>query len=214
MAKKIYNIPLQKVKEFKKHTKITQTEFYITFGRVHYTIEIEKFIYSLKLQKDKTNAIKITKEFLNQKFIEQVSTLLEFSQKDESLFYAFCYELYLKEKELFELFLEKLFIHFYSSYTKKSKIIIDYVEMAKELAKLKHLKLKDSFGEVDKKSFFKIYVNGKVVIELYGNSIKTLRKKAYKKLTYKLLDFKEDCDLQDVYDKLQDMKIAKAGKIS
>jgi len=208
MAKKIYNIPLQKVKEFYKHTRGIQTEFYATYGKLHYTLEIEKFIYSLQLHKDETNAMKITKEFLSSKFINQTAILLELSQKEEQVFYALCYELYLKERELFELFLQKLFTHFHSSYNRSSNITIDHIAISKELAKLKHLKLKDSFGEVDKKSFFKIYVNDTLSIELYGNSIKTLRKKAYKKLTYKLLDFKENNDLQEVYDKLQDMKIA------
>jgi len=207
MAKKIYNIPLQKVKEFKKNARGVQTEFYTTFGKLHYSLEIEKFIYSLQLQKDETNAIKLTKEFLSKKFITQIAVLLEFSQKEEEFFYAFCYELYLKKRELFELFLQKLFIHFHSSYTKVSKIHIDHINISKELAKLKKIKLKDSFGEKDKQSFFKIYVDDKLVIELYGNSIKTLRKKAYKKLTYILLEFQEDSDVPNVYDKLHDMKM-------
>jgi hypothetical protein len=57
------------------------------------------------------------------------------------------------------------------------------------MAKNRQITIKESFGEDEEgKSYFKIYCDGLITVEIHGNSIKTLRKKAYKKLCFILLD--------------------------
>ena len=92
-------------------------------------------------------------------------------------------------KELFEHFLEKLFIHYHTTIKANSNIDINFKEMAIALAKNRKLSLKESFGETEKgKAFFKIIENGEVVVNKEGKSIKTLRKQAFKDYFYYLLE--------------------------
>jgi predicted nucleotidyltransferase len=61
-----------------------------------------------------------------------------------------------------------------------SDINIDHKEIVVYLAKQKGIKLKESFGEDEKGAYFSLKV-GDESITLRGKSIKSLRKKVYKK---------------------------------
>jgi teichoic acid transport system ATP-binding protein len=94
--------------------------------------------------------------------------------------YAFCYILESRNKELFKNFLEKVFIHFSSFVNRNSDININHKEIVVYLAKQKGIKLKESFGEDEKEAYFSLKIDDKS-ITFKGKSIKSLRKKVYKK---------------------------------
>jgi len=56
------------------------------------------------------------------------------------------------------------------------------------LAKNRKRTIKESFGEEGESSFFKLFLDGNLEVDERGKRIKTLRKKAYRKLFYLLLD--------------------------
>ena len=206
MAKKIYNIPLSKVQVFiKEHrtvlNKILSNKQYLEyvkrFGKSYYDQEIESFITFFKIDKDIPYALKTVNYLSSNSFYEEIFALLNFSQFDfdkykiaqRDFFYGFCYVLKKRDDELLKTLLAKLFLHFHSSQNENSNININFKEMTKALAKTNKLLIKESFGEDENSWYFKIFVDGKDFIELRGKSIKTLRKKAYRKLFYHLLDF-------------------------
>ncbi len=57
--------------------------------------------------------------------------------------------------EVFELFIQKIFLHFYTTFNSASSLKIDYKDMALTLVKSKGLHLKESFGEDEKGSFLR-----------------------------------------------------------
>ena len=200
MAKKVYHIPLQQTLEFIKANKaelkymLNNTkllEYNKLLGKSYYCLEIEKFINFFKIDKDPTFRLKTLEYFNSIKFLEEIYKLLNFSnQKD--FFYSFCYVLNKKIPKLFELFMQKVFLHYHTAFNKNSNITIDYKEMALTLIKSKNITIKESFGENEENSFFKILLDDKIVIDERGKLIKTLRKKAYKNLFYYLLDFEDE----------------------
>ncbi len=105
------------------------------------------------------------------------------------MYFIVLYILKNKNKKLFENFLKKVFLHFYTNLNISSDINIDYIDLTKSIAKNKDINLKESFGkdEADK-NYFKIFLDQKLEVFLMGNNIKTLRKKAYKEIIFKLLD--------------------------
>ena len=206
MAKKLYAIPLKKVLELTKEHKSTfrkllqdrkLLEYYKLLGRSYYLLEIEKFIKFFKIDKDNSYALKSLEGFNSKLFIEELTLRLNFSQfeleknaiEPKEFFYGYLYLLHDLNKELFEHFLEKLFIHYHTTFKANSNIDINFKEMAIALAKNRKLSLKESFGETEKgKAFFKIIENGEVVVNKEGKSIKTLRKQAFKDYFYYLLE--------------------------
>jgi hypothetical protein len=196
MAKKVYHIPLEKTLTFMQEhkTKLKQLliepkllEYNKLLGKSYYTLEIERFIEFFKIDKELGSALKTLEYFHSSTFLEGVFKLLNL-KANKDVFYAFCYILYKEKPELFELFFQKIFLHFHSSFNSTSKINIDYKDMALTLAKSKKLTLKESFGEDELNAYFKILLDDNIVIDERGKLIKTLRKKAYKKLFYYLLD--------------------------
>ena len=75
------------------------------------------------------------------------------------------------------------------------------------MAKQRNLNIKESFGEDIDGSYFKILLDDVVLIEEKGKLIKTLRKKAYKKLFDFVLDFEEVNNDTNIYDGLHDLKM-------
>ena len=204
MAKKIYAIPLQKTQLFIKTNKseLNKTlsdaktlEFFKLLGKSYYILEIESFINFFKIDQESKNALKTIEYFNSKIFIDEVATLLNFSQFDlekekinkKDFFYTFTYLLYKKDRELFKHLFEKLFIHFHTSLHNNSDIRVDFKDMAIFMAKNKKIEFKESFGDDDKEAYFKILINNQAVIEERGKLIKTLRKKAYKKLFFYLI---------------------------
>jgi hypothetical protein len=204
LAKHIYHLPLLKIKEFIKENKSILNEvlnnslifeYRKNFGKTYFDLQIEAFIEFFKINKDMAYSLKTIKYFTSEVFLSNIYLLLDFNQftlnsmKSRDFFYTFVFVLIKKDKCLCEKFFHKVFLHFYTTINKDSNINIDYLDLCKTLAKNRKITLKESFGEdKENKSFFKIYCNEKLSIEEYGNSIKTLRKKAYKKLCFILLD--------------------------
>jgi len=204
MAKKIYALPLKKVLELIKNNKNLfkeplynkhLLEYYKLIGKSYYILEIRKFIEFFKLNKDTSYALKILEMFNSKIFINEIAIRLNFSQfkleefniLEKDFFYAFLYVLKSVDKELFELFLEKFFIHYYTTVHMPSNIKINFKEMSIAIAKIRGLEVKESFREISKnRAYFKIIENGKVVIYKEGKSIKTLRKKAFKEYFFLL----------------------------
>lgn len=106
--------------------------------------------------------------------------------------------------------MHKLFLHFHETLNRDTNVVIDYKGMAKTIAQTRKLDLKESFGESEGKAFFRLMLNGRIAVEEEGRSIKTLRKKAYKKLLNILLDLPVDAqtdkELLEVYEKLDELK--------
>ncbi len=60
--------------------------------------------------------------------------------------------------------------------------------MSHSLLKSQKKEIRDSFGEEKEISFFKIFIDNQITIEERGKRIKTLRKKAYKRLFFTLIE--------------------------
>lgn len=227
MAKKIYHIPLDITRVFIKENKSILNkllndkqylEYTKRFGKSYYDKHIEEFIIFFKIDKNITYALKTINYLSSNSFFDDIFELLNFSQFDfkssnisqRDFFYGFCCIMTKEDEELFEYLLHKLFIHFHATLNNDTNINIDFKDMAKDLANTKKMKLKESFGEDELGGYFKININDKVFVNLKGKSIKTLRKKAYKKLFYYLLDFSEDDSNMEekyiAYELTQEMK--------
>lgn len=225
MAKHFYHIPLQKTLNFiKEHKPSLNTlardkkmlSYHRQLGKSRYTLELETFITFFKIDKDLDYALKTMEYFNSSVFISQIHKVLNFSQfhltrhniQEKDFFYAFC-DLYGKKDNVhFKHFMEKTFLHYHTAFNPDSNIQIDHQDMSHILAKSKKVKLKESFGEMDGIAFFKIFVDGCVVVEEKGKRIKTLRKKAYNKLFYYLIELeekKQDDESLAVYEKMQEI---------
>jgi len=208
MAKKFYSVPLEKARVFIKEyrsdiDKLTRDkktlEYNKLLGKAYYTVAIENFINFFKIDKNTKYALSTLEYFNSIEFIDALYKHLNFTQFDleqnkinkKDFFYAFCTVFSKKDRELFNSLFEKLFLHYHSAFNKQTDINIDYKEMAKSLAVSKKLKIKESFGELEGSCYFKIALDEKIVIDMQGNSIKTLRKKGYKELFLYILDFDE-----------------------
>jgi hypothetical protein len=110
----------------------------------------------------------------------------------------------------FALFMHKTFLHYHTAFNAESNIHIDHKEMSHTLAKSKKLTIKESFGEEGEESFFKLLLDDVLVVEEKGKRIKTLRKKAYKKLFYLLLEWEEkkSSETQEAYEMMRDLSSA------
>lgn len=213
MAKKVYHIPLEKSLQFIKINKVELNTLLLDvkllqyskeLGKSHYHIEIEEFIQFFKIDNSVNSALKTLEYFNSSHFFDEVYKLLNFTQFDlkkskinqKEFFYAFCYLFIKNNNKLFKLFIQKIFLHYHSTFNTNSNITIDYKQMSQALIKSKKLKLKESFGEDENSSFFKILLNDEIVINEEGKLIKTLRKKAYKNLFYYLIELDDIVNLQ------------------
>ena len=205
MAKHFYTIPLQKSLTFIKEqktllNKATTDKKRLTYhkqlGKSYYILEIEEFLKFFKIDRDLDYALKSMEYFNNTVFIEKIQQILNFSMfklqekrvDAKEFFYAFCYLYRSIDKEEFSLFMQKTFLHYHSGFNTDSDIKIDYKDFSIALAKTKKAEIKESFGESEKESFFKLFIDNKLIVQEKGKKIKTLRKKAYKRLFFYLLD--------------------------
>jgi hypothetical protein len=72
------------------------------------------------------------------------------------------------------------FIHYSSFIAKNSDIELNHESIVRFLAKQRDIKLKESFGEDKEEAYFCLKIDDKS-ITFKGKSIKSLRKKVYKK---------------------------------
>lgn len=204
MAKKVYHIPLQKTLTFITTHKSTLNklmlnpqllEYHKNLGKSYFSLEIEVFINFFKIEKEMKYALSTMEYFHSQGFIDEASTLLNFSQfalntekvSSKDFFYAFCLLFHQDNHEDFTAFIQKLFLHYHTAFNSQSNIIIDYQALCHALLKSQNKTLRESFGEEKEEGFFRIYVDEILEIEEKGKGIKTLRKKAYKKFFLTLL---------------------------
>ncbi len=222
MAKHFYHIPLQKtltfIKEYKSSLNTLTTdkkmlEYHKQLGKSYYTLQVETFIDFFKIDKELDYALKTIAYFNSSVFMAELHKILNLSQFELALhkvqtkefFYAFCYLYAKNDAEGFEMFMQKTFIHYHSAFNSESNIHIDHKEMCRTLAKTKKVSIKESFGEEDEISFFKLQLDEKLTVEEKGKRIKTLRKKAYKKLFYVLIDFEEKkySEVEEAYEMMK-----------
>jgi len=205
MAKYFYHVPLQKAHAFIKREKTELNRFctdrqllsYVQqLGKCYYLMEVESFITFFKIDKEIGYALKTISHFQSMEYIEKMNTSLHFSQflleknsiDPKAFFYAFCYLYAKNEPEEFGQFIQKSCIHYHSAFQPESPIEIKYREICKVLAKNRKITLRESFGEEGDEAYFRLFIDGRLVVEERGKRIKTLRKKAYKKLFYRLID--------------------------
>ena len=208
MAKHLYHIPLQNTLTFIKTHKSTLNTFlknkkllayHAQLGKSYYTLEVETFITFFKIDKELDYALKTLEYFHSSVFMAELYKVLNFSQfeleahkvQSKEFFYAFCYVYAKHDAQNFALFIDKTFLHYHTAFNAESNIHIDHKEMSHTLAKGKKLSIKESFGEEGEESFFTLRLNDALVVEEKGKRIKTLRKKAYKRLFYVLLETEE-----------------------
>jgi hypothetical protein len=209
MAKHFYNIPLNKALLFIKENKsilnrciknTKEMEYFSILGKSYYQIKIEEFINFFKINKDIDYALKTLSFFNSILFLKEISKKLNFEQfklEENSIdvkkfFYCFSFFYIKEEREFSKKFFKQMFLYYHSSFNKNTKINIDYQKMALNIAKSKKVDIKNSFGEKNEnESYFTIMINNQNFITLYGKKIKTLRKKAYKRLFYYLIDIDE-----------------------
>ena len=129
MAKKLYHLPLQRIKTFLAHHKSTlrsniknskKLEYAKRFGKASYLLEVERFICFLKIEKNLDHALKLINYFESETFIKELSTLMgieSFCEGRREHLYLVLHHLKEHESELFSGFLQQCFMHFYTSQT-------------------------------------------------------------------------------------------------
>ena len=202
MAKKVYHIPIQQAHAFIKNNKLTlikltrepkYLEYSKLLGKSYYSLEIEIFIKFFKIDKSLDYSLSTMEYFHSTNFLNEVFKLLNFSQfeiesKQKDFFYGFCLLFYQQDASAFSAFMQKLFLHYHTAFNSHSNIEIDYQEMSHSLLKSQKRECRDSFGEEKEEAFFKILIDEGVEIIEIGKRIKTLRKKAYKRLFFRLIE--------------------------
>jgi len=204
MSKKLYHIPLIQTIKFIENNKDilnnytnnkSSLEYFKLLGKSYYYLEIEEFIKFFKINKDIDYALNSMEYFNSKIFLDKIYQHLNFSQFDlkennisqKDFFYAFCYLFYQKNIELFKFLLQKIFIHYHTTFNPKTKIYIDYKELSHLIIQRDNRTIRESFGEDNNSSFFKIFIDDKLVIDKRGKNIKTLRKIVYKKVLFLLI---------------------------
>ena len=205
MARKLYSIHYEKVAHFvkvnkpeiKAHLSSASFEYAKLFGNAQYEIRIKNFIEQFKIEKDKSYALEVISYFKSVVHIEKMLAhigLTTFMDKNpKELFYVFVYILeHSKDEDIKDIFFYQSFLFYVFSLNKSSNIIIDHKKMSLSLMKTSYpdITIKESFGETDSDAYFTLSLSNGDVIKEIGASIKTLRKKAYKKLFFNLLDRK------------------------
>ena len=190
MAKKLYHLPLQRIKTFLSEHKSTigsnlknskKLEYSKRFGKACYLLEIERFVSFLKIDKELEYALKLIGYFESKKFIDQLINLMElksFCEAKREHLYSVLHYLQEHKPQLFSDFLQQSFMHYHTSQTKTPKT--NPQALATALAKDKNINFKESFGEENGEAYFRILVDGVVVVEKRGKRIKQLRKEAYR----------------------------------
>jgi len=129
MAKKLYHLPLQRIKTFITQHKSTlrseiknskKLEYAKRFGKASYLLEIERFICFLKIDKNLDHALKLIRYFESEAFIKELSELMrleDFCEGKRDHLYLVLHHLKEQENELFSSFLQQCFIHFHTSQT-------------------------------------------------------------------------------------------------
>ncbi len=207
MPKHIYHLPLLKIQILiENNTSLINEvfrnnnifEYKKIFGKIYFTVQIKKFIEFFKINKDISYALQTINYFQSEIFLEYIYRLLNFENlmlhnkiTKRDFFYTLLVSLEKQNQALMNQFLHQVFLHYFATLNKDNSYNIDFIDLSQSIAKNKKIPIKESFGKVESFSFFKLYLNGVLQIELKGKSIRILRKKAYKSLLFVLLSIKE-----------------------
>ena len=191
------------------------------FGRGYYEVAIKDFFIQHKINKDPKYALQILNIFKANKFIQELYLQLDLkifedmiytknlsqsslSDYQKSIFYSFVYFIYTninptKEDIQFKLF-SHYFLHNISIVNTKTQTNINYKNMTQGYIKGKDIVLKESYkiDEMKNEVNFRILLDSEIVVDIYGRSVKTLRKKAYKQVFFYLLDKEDDVKISNL----------------
>lgn len=205
MARKLYSIKYEEVSNFIKNNKTKIDEYLLStsfeyaklFGNAIYEMKIKNFIEQFKIDKDKVYALEVVSFFKSSSYIEKIlshiGTLSPTDKKSKDLFYVLVYVLeHSKSEDIKEILFFRSFLFYVFSIKKSSNINIDHKRMSLSLLKTSYTNIvvKESFSENTECAFFTIKLSNGYKITENGNSIKTLRKKVYKRLFFDILDNK------------------------
>jgi hypothetical protein len=206
MAKHFYHVPLQNALGFIKTHKSTlarlidnpkERSYHHQLGKAYYQLQIESFMHFFKIDRDTDYALRTLEYFNSMIFFREIHTALNLSQfgldpdapQTREIFYALCHLYATEEPEAFEHFIQKTLLHYHSAFNPESDIHIDHKELSHALAKNRKQTIRESFGEADDDmAYFKLYLDGTLIADERGKRIKTLRKKAYKRLFFRLIE--------------------------
>jgi hypothetical protein len=180
------------------------------FGRTYYEVALHDFCMKYKIDKNIKYQLQVINIFKSSQFITDFYNILSLTIFEEghhfqmiendtlkdyqkSIFYIFIYFLHTNvnesKKEIADKLLSQYFFHHLSTINKANNIVLNYQNMTRSYIKGKNIVLKESYKIDENVNVnFKIFVNQEVRIDLNGKSVKTLRKKAYKKIFFELID--------------------------
>ncbi len=196
MPKKRYHIIQKKVKSLLGKHKSDVTSYYDKpklreyrkrLAKAHYLVEVESFLKQFRFTDDTLWALQLLGYFESATFYAQLLTLME-CKKDEGIKPSeqalLCLDVLQSiDKALYQTFLSQCFLHYHSTQTPKSNIVINHQAIADHLAKMQGMTLVESFGEEEGKAFFNLYDDKENFLAgKRGKSIKKLRREVYKQM--------------------------------
>ncbi len=195
-----------------KNIKNSEThELAKVFGRSFYEIAIKDFFTGYKIDRNPKYALQVLNVFKSFNFINNLYVHLELNMFEDtthvkklnqlsindyqkSIFYCFVYFICTGTDAQKEDIKRKVFLHYFlhhiSVIIPKTDTYLNYKDMTLSYIKGKNVSIKESY-KIDSDSEnvnFKILLNEQIKINLDGNSVKTLRKKAYKQVFFYLID--------------------------
>jgi hypothetical protein len=155
------------------------------------------FLIVLKYFKTPLTLYKYIIIFKSKTFIDELYTHLGLDMFDNTIdkqvvFYSFVYYLFTSSNKLTQDIQQKLFYHYFlhniTIVNKNTSTNINYKDMTLSYIKNKEIIIKESYvlNKDTQIVDFKLLINSEVKLE--GKSIKTLRKQAYKKIFFYLVD--------------------------
>ncbi|WP_456401149.1 hypothetical protein [Persephonella sp.] len=185
----------------------TSFEYAKTLGKAIYHLKIKEFIERFKLDKNKSYRLKVFNTLSSFECINELYKRTDFQKLLKgnydkasilNTFYVVVYQInedlnketkedYLS-RDIEERIFIRYFLHFYLSTRPDKGRNIDYQNMVKVLLKGKIADIKERTINVNGSVAFILIFNNEEIFNQMGKSIKTLRKKAYKKLFYHILN--------------------------
>lgn len=201
MAKKHYHIPVKQAQHFfKTHRHVLQKsiddpkllEYRSLFGKSSFDHFMESYFRFFKIDKNPSAAIQHYHYFRSDAFIDPLVSMLglEAVVSEKSHFYVFVWLFCERDPQQCEQWLHHAFLHYGAMQNSNSGIQIDYKAITEILARQLGIKVSESFGERGDGVFFRLIRDEEIAVELEGRSIKTLRKRAYKRFLALLLSDK------------------------
>ena len=181
------------------------------FGKAYYEVAMYEFMKAYKIINDTKYSLQVLNVFKSNIFVDTLFSRLGLdmfenmanknkNRDKKAIFYTFVYFLFEngndekenKTESIKDKLFRHYFLHYLSTMNKETSTNINFQDMTKSYIKSmknKNITLKESYKILeDKNVIFHILIDKKVIITLEGKSVKTLRKKAYKKIFFWLID--------------------------